>query len=177
MIFGQGILKLHMKRNAKRKKFSEMSLDELSSYISRDHHSYLVQSLAAVSLCIQTITNADQQHNQYLSDLLQKLTYLMHTYLHQQEVQFFARISPLSLNKKVEDLPALLTETRKVHAEITTLFRQLDHISEQYTSPEDAPAATKLCYAQLFNFEQDVLTHILLKEDFLFPRLLKINKA
>lgn len=155
-----------------------MSLDELVSYLSAEHHPYLVQSLSGISPCIQTIENAGTggADSAALRSLLQQLTTVLHTYLNYENEQFFPGISSLILNQRIENLHALLSKARQLHMKITKIFGEIDTMSEQYTSPEHTSAMVKLCYAQLFNFEQDVLTYILLKEDFLFPLLLKVNK-
>lgn len=167
-----------MKRDNKRVKFNEMPAGELVKYITDIQHPYLVKSLSTISLCIKTITGAAPQdiEGRAMADLLTRLTRLIHTYLKQDEKDFFLRLNRIGMNEPINDLPEILAEIRKEHAAIIKLFKKIDAASGQYSPPESASAVIKLCYAQLFNFEQDMLTHIFLKEDILFPKLLSSNK-
>jgi regulator of cell morphogenesis and NO signaling len=48
-------------------------------------------------------------------------------------------------------------------------------VSNNYLPSVNSSPALKLCYAQLFDFEQDLHRHIFLEEKILFPKVLEIE--
>lgn len=167
-----------MRTKSEKIKFIEMPSAELVKYLVDVQHPYLLKAFSAFSLGGRTIaySSAEAPGSTTMSDLILKLENLIRIHLEQDEKDFFECLSELSLDKPVNMLPELLGNIRKQHAAIAKLFKKLRVLSNEYRAPEDASATVKLCYAQLFNFEQDILKHIFLEEDILFPKLLATNK-
>lgn len=151
---------------------------ELVKYLVDVQHPYLVKAFSTFSLAGKTIAYAANEApgSKSISHLIKKLEILIGSHLKQDEQEFFLYLEQLSLNKQVNELPELLTQIKRQHASISKLFKKLRVLSADYTAPEHASATVKLCYAQLFNFEQDMFKHIFLEEDILFPKLLISNK-
>lgn len=167
-----------MKPKGEKRKFIEMPSDELVKYLVDVQHPYLLKAFSAFSLGGNTIaySSSEAPGSKIMSDLILKLDNLIRVHLEQEKSEFFTCLAQLRLDKPVDALPELLAKIRKDHAAIAKLFKKLRVLSNQYTAPENASAMLKLCYAQLFNFEQDILKHIFLEEDILFPKLLATNK-
>ncbi len=66
---------------------------------------------------------------------------------------------------------------RTAHTSILRLFRKLRLLTNNYMAPDSATPALRLSYAQLFNFEQDMIRHVFLEEQILFPKLLGKSKT
>jgi regulator of cell morphogenesis and NO signaling len=167
-----------MRTKGEKIKFIEMPSAELVTYLIDIQHPYLAKAFSAFSLSGKTIASASSEEpgSRIMSDLIQKLVSLTGAHLEQDEKEFFACLGQLSLNRSVDKLPELLADIRKQHAAISRLFKKLRVLSNDYTAPQNASAMIRLCYAQLFNFEQDMMKHIFLEEDILFPKLLANNK-
>lgn len=167
-----------MRTKGEKTTFIEMPSAELIKYLVDVQHPYLIKAFAAFSLAGRTIgySSAEAPGSKIMADLILQLSNLISTHIEQDEKEFFSCLDQLRLDKAVPDLPELLANIRKQHAVITRLFKKLRVLSDDYTAPVDASATVKLCYAQLFNFEQDMLKHIFLEEDILFPKLLATNK-
>ena len=167
-----------MRTKGEKIKFIEMPSAELVKHLVDVQHPYLIKAFAAFSLAGKTIAYSSQEAtgSKIMADLIKKLEVLIKDHLEQDEKEFFSSLGQLSLDEPVNALPELLTNIRKQHASILKLFKKLRVLSADYSAPEHASATVKLCYAQLFNFEQDMLKHIFLEEDILFPKLLVSNK-
>lgn len=167
-----------MKRKTERIKFNEMPSSELVKYLIDVQHPYLKKALSTFALCRKTIieTYTAEPGSKVLADLIQKASDLISTHLERDEEVLFMQIGELSLNKPIDGLPSLLKDIKKQHHSIERLFSKLRILSHDYTAPAEASAVLRLCYAQLFNFEQDFLKHIFLEEDILFPKLLEAYK-
>ncbi|MES2560886.1 MAG: hemerythrin domain-containing protein [Bacteroidota bacterium] len=120
--------------------------------------------------------NATEPGARLIHNVFEKLGKIVIDYLEQDEKVFFTYLEQFSSGKYLVDLPPRLLEMRKQHTSIKHLFKKLRVFTNNYAVPKQASAALKLCYAQLFNFEQDVLKHLFLEEDVLFPRLLELNE-
>lgn len=155
-----------------------MSVAELVKYMADIQQPYLLKALTTFALCGKTVTGmqADKPGCATMIVTMKKLESLIRAHFEQHEQYQFARFFAFTTHEPVEEGAALLADIRKQHAAITRLFKKLRVMSDQYTAPQHAPATLRLCYAQLFNFEQDVLKHIFIEEDILFPKLLEAGK-
>lgn len=167
-----------MKRTGERVKFNEMPSGELVRYLTDTQHPFLLKALSTFSLCGKSIADAyvGEKNAVMMTDLLQKLESLIKKYLEEEEKSFFDHLRLFYSGQPVTDLTEWVSAIRKQHEVIARLFEKVRVISDHYTPPKGASASLKLCYAQLFNFEQDILKHLFLEEDILFPKLLEANK-
>jgi regulator of cell morphogenesis and NO signaling len=167
-----------MKRSGERVTYNEMPAGELVRHLVDVQHPYLLKALATFSLCGKTIAGAssDELTTNAVSDILKRLEDTIKHYLECDEKLFFSQLSAFRSGKPVPELHLLLEGIRQKHAVITANFRKLRAISNHYNAPADASASLRLCYAQLFNFEQDILKHLFLEEDILFAKLVEANK-
>jgi len=167
-----------MKSTGERVKFNEMPSGELVRYLADTQHPFLLKALSTFSLCGKSITDAlaGEKNAGIMSDLLQKLENLIKIYLEEEEKSLFEHLRLFYRGQPVTGLSERIADIGAQHETIGRLFEKLRSVSDHYTPPKGAPASLKLCYAQLFNFEQDILKHLFLEEDILFPKLLEANK-
>ncbi|MDP1728343.1 MAG: hemerythrin domain-containing protein [Bacteroidota bacterium] len=169
-----------MKRKAESLSFSEMSTDNLGVYLMDVQQPYLQKTLATFILCSKTISNSDnKEESKIIGDILIKLGKLIQKHFDEDERIFFPylRLKIENTNStKLSEFHISFKEIKLKHQAILKLFKKLRQVSNNYTPASETSATIKLSYAQLFNFEQDILKHIFLEEEILFPRLLQMDK-
>lgn len=154
--------------------FIEMPLDKLGIYVMDIQHPYLKKALATFLLCSSKIVESNEQEAVTLADALTKLGTLIEQHLTWEEQIFFPYLRLMIERRQPQTsqhLPTLFSKIKSDHYSITKLITRNRLISNHYVPAAEASPAIKLCYAQLFDFEQDILKHIFLEEDLLFPKL------
>ncbi len=153
-----------------------MPLDKLGIYIMDIQHPYLKKALATFLLCSNKICETKEKEAEILADSLQKLGGLIEQHLVWEEQTFFPYLRlqiEHEQNEVSENLPSVITKIKSDHYSITKLIKKNRLMNNDYVPPSGASPVLKLCYAQLFDFEQDMLKHIFLEEHLLFPKLYK----
>lgn len=170
-----------MKKSSRKLSFSEMPTDNLGTYLMDVHHPYLQKTLSTFLICAKTIStlNADDKDFPAFNELLDHLGRLIEMHFTKDEEILFPFLR-LKIEKadhtQPKDYPISLKQIKTEHSDIIRLFKTLRAMSNNYTPAAETPASVKLCYAQLFNFEQDILKHVFLEEEILFPRLILMDK-
>lgn len=165
-----------------------MKADKLSEYIVATHHTYLKKTLDSLSSYFKTITKTDSEKHLEVVEinvLFVELKTLLEFHMSQGEDVFFPYIKKLEEISKngqnkvdsLKDLPEtplkrILSENKKMKI----LVGKIRKISKDYSPSINSSPALKLCYAQLFNFEQDVHKLVFLEENVLFPKLAELEK-
>jgi regulator of cell morphogenesis and NO signaling len=165
--------------------FNEMGLDKLLHYLSDTHDSIIKGAVSRFKVYIKTITKVDGDIHpevKKISVLIQELTALIEQHLILEEHLLFPYIETMiKTNGALPQLEPNLSENplKKIKAEhnkIITILKKIRIISNDYLPGVNSSPALKLCYAQLFDFEQDIHRHIFLEEKILFPKLVEIEK-
>lgn len=169
--------------------FSELELDELVNYITDKHHAYCKQMLPLIYNHLQTVTTEAEKNDsgfksvcKYFTDFTTKLE----QHLRKEEHIFFPFIkkildakrnkesNPLSQVPLIEN-PLQILQTE--HEKLISLLSIMRNDSHNYFAPEKSSAALKLCYSELYDFEKDFHKHIFMEENFLFPKILELEKS
>lgn len=155
--------------------YNEMSLSDLVAYIMKVQQPYLRTTLSSLRNNPETIRMQEKGSKRaaVLAAVVENLAVLVEKHLDEKETQIF----PLMI-KKVENPKTPLPESqiRKIkeqQGEIKECLITLRRLSNEYEAPPGSIPLLKLCYAQLFNFEQDMLKSIFLEEEILFQKLIK----
>jgi regulator of cell morphogenesis and NO signaling len=160
--------------------YSEMRVDKLVEYLSTTHHSSIKCAISRFNVYLKTIIKVDRPiHPEVhkISILIQELANLMETHLALEEHLLFPYITNLSKNiELLGTKDAHLSENpikkiKQEHLSMRSLLENIRKISNNFLPSVNSSPALKLCYAQLFDFEQDVHKHIFLEEKILFPKL------
>lgn len=165
-----------MNRNKVKVGFNEMPVNVLCSYVMDDQHVYLKNTLPMVVNCLTTITHDETKDigSKILVDSISKLINKITEYLDMEETVLFPyllSVMKINASPSLKRLSFSVKRIKSEHQSISRLFRKVRLLSNNYTPDEKASSLIKLCYAQLFNFEQDILRHIFIEEDVLFPKL------
>lgn len=162
--------------------FEDLRLDKLMEYIIETHHAYIKKALSSFNVHSKTIVKVDSDvHPEVLSinKLLQQLKDLLEQHLIFEEFILFPYIKKL-MESTVESTDTLLDnpikKIRTEHLRISKLLTEMRILSNNYTPAVNSSPALKLCYAQLFDLEQDIHKHTFLEENILFSKLIELEK-
>jgi regulator of cell morphogenesis and NO signaling len=165
--------------------FNEMHIDKLVDYLENTHHLSIKSAISRFNIYIKTIIKIDSEKHpevKKISLLIKELTILMEQHLTMEEHLLFPYVWTLSKNQgliQVSEISLLENPIKKIkaeHSKILEILEQIRKISNDYLPAVNSSPALKLCYAQLFDFEQDIHRHVFLEEKILFPKLLEMEK-
>lgn len=162
-----------------------MSVDKLVNYLADTLQPNIKSAISRFNVYIKTIIKVDSDIHpevKKISILLQELTNQMDQHLAMEEHLLFPYVEVLSKNQGImSSMQTNLSEIpfkriKEEHSKIINNLENIRKISNNYLPSVNSSPALKLCYAQLFDFEQDIHRHIFLEEKILFPKLLEIEK-
>lgn len=160
--------------------FTEMSHEQLISYILIHHHFYVKQSMPTILSHIEKVATKHGDRYPYMVKVLELFITIyedMTQHMQKEEVILFPRIKEvgqLLQDKQKAALagtyisgPVNVMETEHDHAG-ETLY-EIRQLTNNYTPPEDACTTFKVCLAELKEFEEDLHKHVHLENNLLFP--------
>ena len=168
--------------------FNNMSIEKLIDYIISTHHVSLKKALESLPKYFNTIKFAENEKHidvESIKILFEELITLLGEELKSEETLFFPYIKKLVEIEKNNELTLLhlknLSENKvkSVQSEqrkIKEVLKKIRKITNEYYPSANSSPGLKLCYAQLFNLEQDIQKHIFLQENLVFPKLLELEK-
>lgn len=165
--------------------YNLLGLDELVEFISKTYHNYLKELILSLEVHLGTLLKIDTIKDPAISSIrncVQELKILLEQHVSRGENILFPFISKLTKNNKSPNLEPeifsghLIKKIKMEHAKISEIQNKIRKLSHNYSPPANSSAALKLCYAQLFNLEQDIHKHIFVEENILFPKLLDFEK-
>ncbi len=165
--------------------YNLLSLDELVGHISETYHDYLKELIISLENHLGTMLKLDKNQQQGLTSIrnyVLDLKKVLELHLNREEDTLFPFINNLTKNNKYMNLQPeissvnLINKIKKEHAKISEILSKIRKLSHNYAPPANSTSALKLCYAQLFNLEQDIHKHVFLEENILFPKLLDFEK-
>lgn len=164
-------------------------VDFLTDYIINIHHHYLRQALPSIHTQLQHFVNEHKKKYPFLFELLESFNMLKKTMLphldQEEEIIFpyilqiahayesresYASLLVRTLRKPVE---ALMEHEHEFTGKILNRFRSL---TDQYTPPENACTSHKLSYLLLKELDADLVQHMYLENEVLFPRAIAMEK-
>lgn len=169
--------------------YEQWSLDFLIDYITNIHHAYLRNNLPAIRAQVSDFVQEHLKKYPFLHEVERKLNFLEKTmlpHLQQEEEVIFPYIRQIShAYTSKESYATLLVRTlRKPVEELmddehsvmeNTLF-QLRELTGNYGAPEGACTSHRLAYALLKELDDDLVQHIYLENDVLFPKAIALEK-
>lgn len=165
--------------------YNVLNLDELIECISKTHPDYLKELIISLKIHLGTMLKIDtiqQPGVVSIRNSVQELKILLEQLVSKGENILFPFISYLTKNNKYSNLQPeifskhLINKIKKEHEKISEILNEIRKLSNNYSPPANSSSALKLCYAQLFNLEQDIHKHVFVEENILFPKLLDFEK-
>jgi regulator of cell morphogenesis and NO signaling len=161
---------------------NDLRADKLMEYIIDTHHSYMKNALCRFNMHSKIIVKLDFLIHPDVSmiiQLTQELKELLEQRMNFEEYILLPYIKKLmamtrySFNNLIDNP---IKKIRSEHLKIAALLMKIRALSNNYIPSVNSSSALKLCYAQLFDLEQDVHKHAFLVENILFEKITELEK-
>ncbi len=168
--------------------YNDWGLDFLADYIVNTHHSYLRKNLPDIRAYASKVLKVHGMRHPELEkvyQLVEDTSNELLTHMQKEENTLFPFIKKLVGVKNGMQLytpGAFGTVENPVknmiheHQKVGDNLHELRHVTNNYALPEDACASYSLLYRMLDEMEDDVLTHIHLENNILFPKAIELEK-
>ncbi|GIV28317.1 MAG: hypothetical protein KatS3mg027_2131 [Bacteroidia bacterium] len=162
--------------------FNSMPLHELTAYIINKHHRYIKENKEALmGLALKVAERHGGRHPE-LSSIYKNFNELVHEldlHLMKEENILFPYIDEMSKGEKNEaGFGSVRNPIRMMEHEhdiAGNLIKEIRALSSNYTAPEDACNSYNALYRLLKEFDEDLMTHIHLENNILFPRAIELE--
>ncbi|MBK6937937.1 MAG: DUF542 domain-containing protein [Chitinophagaceae bacterium] len=169
--------------------YNDWHIDFLTDYIVNVHHQYLRNAILALNEYIDAFVREHKNQFSYLIDL-QRLIAKMNRHFtphmkHEEEIIFpyirqiahayyskesYASLLVRTLRKPIEDI------VEQEHELIADNLKLLREITNTYSLPSNASLSHKVAFLKLKEIDTDLVQHMFLENEVLFPRALAMEK-
>lgn len=154
--------------------FKDWDIDFLSDYIKNVHHRYVREKGPIIQELAHKVADVHAQQHPELVNLSQELDAFLddlYHHLDKEEKQLFpaTKNEQELTSKQVDQLIQFLISE---HEDTGKELQQLRKITQNYTLPANACNSYTSLFSQIESFESDLLQHIHLENNILFPKLL-----
>lgn len=168
--------------------FNQLEADEIIGFIVKKHHGYEVRMLELLNESCEKAVKADSHISPELflvSDLLAKFSEKALLHIRNEEEILFPYIKKLLEIKRAELQLKFLNinlskSTLKLlsreHAELLKFWNEIKMKTNGFEPFKGASPITKLFFAELLDFESDLINHFYLEDKILFPKLSALEK-
>lgn len=169
--------------------FHDWSIDFTIEYIINIHHVYLKQILPPFKEQLEKFADGHRQQFSYLPELKEQFGKLYQEIIphlqHEETIIFpyikhlahafyskstYGRLMIKTLRKPVEEL--MIAE----HEMIGNLVQKFRELTNNYSTPENACTNHKVIFLKLRELDNDLVQHIHLENDILFPKAIQMEK-
>jgi regulator of cell morphogenesis and NO signaling len=156
----------------------------LSDYIVQNHHSYVKNAIPEITAFLDKVCDAhgnDCTELLFIRENFLDLSKELTSHMEKEELVLFPAIKKLeSQNKQGHPLAASLQgpvdAMEHEHTVAGDLIKQIRSLSNNFTPPDFACPTFRITYKKLHEFDNDLMRHIHLENNILFPRV-KDQKA
>lgn len=169
--------------------FEHWKLDFLTDYIINVHHEYLRKSLPEMEVQLKKFVAEHVKKYSYLTELENlfiDLKNMMLPHLEQEETILFPYIRQIShAYESKESYAGLLVRTlrkpvegimHQEHQYLEKIISSFRKLTQNYTAPENACTSHRLIFSYLQELDEDLVQHLYLENDLLFPRAIAMEK-
>lgn len=152
----------------------------LVDYIENVHHAFVIKSLPELGLYTRKIAIIHGHKHQELTDIARYFEAIIHElvpHVEQEEDVLFPAIRRAAKDVDPRDRDTILSVVHKLRndhelaVEVISIIRGL---SNNYTVPENCSNSYKMTYDLLRHFEDDMMVHLYLENNLLFPKALEM---
>jgi regulator of cell morphogenesis and NO signaling len=160
--------------------FTEMTAEQLISYILIHHHFYVKQSMPTILGHLEKVAAKHGDHFPYMVEVLSLLREIndeMTMHMHKEEVILFPRIKEIVALQQAHQqsnlapgyiaAPIQVMELEHEHA--GDILYKIRELTNNYTPPAEACTTFQVSLAELKEFEEDLHRHVHLENNLLFP--------
>lgn len=166
--------------------FTEMSAEQLISYILIHHHFYVAQSMPTIIAHLNKVATKHGERFPYMKEVYELFTIIMREmtlHMQKEESVLFPRIKEVeslhNSGKASEILPGYIKmpvdAMEADHEEAGDILYRIRTLTNNYTPPQDACTTFKVTLAELKEFEEDLHKHVHLENNILFPKAIQYN--
>lgn len=162
--------------------FTEMSAEQLISYILIHHHFYVKNALPTLSNHLEKVVNKHGEHFPYIKKVQEIFATIQAEFLpHMEKEEFIlfprikelaSKVGPNKLSANFIDGPISVMEHD--HDNVGQLMFAIRNITNHFTAPDNACTTHKICLEELKSFEEDLHQHVHLENNILFPMAKKM---
>lgn len=168
--------------------YNEWNLAFLTDYIVNTHHSYISKNLPDIRSYAEKVMRVHGSRHPELVPIRQLVenvyTELMAHMVKEEKILFPYIKELVTATKDQQPLQASQFGTVQSpinmmvmeHEEVAKDLAKIRELSNNYALPEDACASYSLLYRMLDEFEEDLILHVHLENNILFPKALEIEK-
>ncbi|MEP7375224.1 MAG: DUF542 domain-containing protein [Chitinophagaceae bacterium] len=170
-------------------RFDEWSTGFLADYIVNVHHQYLRTALPVVVEYVKRFLDGHLKkfpELENLQSLINKLQNEFLSHLQQEEEIFFPYIKQIAhAHLHREPYGSLLVRTlrkplqevaHQEHDLLNKLLGEMRKITHQYNIPSNACVTHRVTFSKLKELDDDLVQHMHLENDILFPKAIQIEK-
>jgi regulator of cell morphogenesis and NO signaling len=166
--------------SGQRMRFETWDTSLLIDYIVQHHHQYVRES---TTLLLELLTKVEAVHSGENPEVIQvrqafrELSAELLEHMTKEEVIVFPTIRRIAQSEESIDGPmaksilAPLLEMENEHEEAGRLIKKIRSLTENYTPPLYACPTFQLSWKLLKEFDEDLMQHIHLENNILFPRV------
>ena len=169
--------------------FNEWDIDFLADYIVHVHHHYLKKQLPEIKSTLLKFAEEHREKYQYMDELEKTFLQLykeLLPHLQQEEETIFPYIRQIThAFQSRESYASLLVKTMRKPIEVImnheyemvagSLYRMRE-LTSDYTPPDRACTNHKVTYSRLKELDNDLVQHMHLENNILFPRAIEMEK-
>jgi regulator of cell morphogenesis and NO signaling len=160
--------------------FTEMTAEQLISYILIHHHFYVKQSMPTILGHLEKVATKHGERFPYMVEvffLFKEINEEMTAHMQKEELILFPRIKEVEAmsdtknNRNLQEGfisgPIQVMELEHDHA--GDILAKIRKLTNNYTPPADACTTFQVSLAELKEFEEDLHRHVHLENNLLFP--------
>jgi len=160
--------------------FTEMTAEQLISYILIHHHFYVKQSMPTI---IGHLEKVAAKHGDHFPNMVEALRLFreinteMTLHMHKEEVILFPRIKEVSALQEAHQhrnlaagyISAPISVMEHEHDHAGEILYKIRELTNNYIPPVGVCTTFQVCLAELKEFEEDLHRHVHLENNLLFP--------
>ena len=160
-------------------------VDRLVDHIVQTHHAYVRSAVPRIAGYLRKVQEAHGARHPELAQIAAEFGTLgrdLLEHLFKEEYVLFPYVrklagegSPLSSPFGTVETPIRVME--REHESAGVHVGRIRRLTAGYTVPEDACTTHRVCFEELAHFERDLMRHIHLEENVLFPKAVELEGA
>lgn len=164
---------------------SHWPVDRLVDHIVLTHHDYVRAAVPRIAGFLSKLTQVHGARHPELAGIgaeFEELGGELLQHMQKEEHVLFPYIRELNGPQRPGRSPFGTVENpirvmERDHEEAGTQVRRIRRLTSDYTPPSDGCATYRVCFEELAQFERDLLRHVHLENNVLFPRAVQLEAA
>ncbi|MBW7954306.1 iron-sulfur cluster repair di-iron protein [Candidatus Gracilibacteria bacterium] len=156
-------------------------LSLIIDFVEKKHHSYIDDMTPHILMYLEKIAKVHgENHKELLEvfEIFKKSSIALNPHMREEENKLFPIIKAIEAKTASKEdillVPSLIKQKVKEHDIEGENYRRLLEITNHYEVPADGCNTYKVAYDMLHEFHEDLLFHIHIENNILFPKVLKM---